>query len=172
MSERHDKSNNMNPTFETIAHRHRIGPPRWGFGSFWGPPPNDVAARPYANNVAPRDVDTRTKSTNDNDIVERCARSRPTSNNRRRQFRIDTGPKTAPNKHRQTPNTNEREQSPRTTNDPPPTRTVPENSETPNGVVRCQPRPSAWVRDPTPQNITPTGWPEIRGRRTKINHHE
>ena len=33
----------MNPTVETIAHRRRIGPPRWGFGSFWGPVPRPMA---------------------------------------------------------------------------------------------------------------------------------
>ena len=43
MSERYDESNNMNPTVETIAHRHRIGPPRWGFGLFRGPVPRPMA---------------------------------------------------------------------------------------------------------------------------------
>ena len=33
----------MNRTVEINAHRHRIVPPRWGFGLFWGPLPRPMA---------------------------------------------------------------------------------------------------------------------------------
>ena len=147
MSERHDESNNMNPTAETIAHRHRIGPPRWGFGSFRGPLPRPMA---WADIGLSRcDVgapvnDTRAgfgSGTHFHPIVGGGGRSRTTASR-----------KTCHHAH---------------TVDPRQTRTDPDNSETPNGVARCQPRPSAWVLNPTPRNITPTGWPEIRDRQQK-----
>ena len=202
MSERYDESNNMNPTVETIAHRHRIGPPRWGFGSFRGPlprpmawddiglsrcdvgaPVNDTRAgfgsgtqfhpiigggRRSRTLAPPHDTTPSHAQHHAYGIhnAERHNRATPRSNNYRNQTGNDIDQPHRTNiDTRQTRTTDK--QPRRTTTDPRQTRTAPDNSETPNGVVRCQPRPSAWVRDPTTRNVTPTGWPEIRDRQQK-----
>ena len=188
----------MNRTVETNAHRHRIGPPRWGFGLFRGPVPRPMAWADFG--LSRCDVgaplnDTRAgvgSGTQFRVVVGGDGRSRTTTPHHATMH--TTRPIRGPYGETSHPRCTHMEKLwNQTGNDiDHPHRTNGDTRQTPTNVNHRVERKSTYRKHESPannpkprmgwsdvspghrpgfatqlQNITPTGWPEIRKQRPK-----